>query len=433
MKYKESKIILEQNFEVASKFLDNLESTERIQKGFNTGTSTNLHYYLNNWFLFRVEFFGHDAIKIDYRNRKIPNKISKSLDFFAVLKKLVANSNPQNHHNFYQEIIVINNSNKEYLELLDEATEVYYKQTDFTDLANNIVQQNRPSISNIKSKQSVEQSRQNRIQAKNSNIRNASGINEGYYKINREERNLCAILFHTLLLDDNLNLFLKKIGCDFPIIDSEIGIYLEYAFIRDIWENIRNKFGITEGNKIKRKIILDNLNLSNTEKLEAMSVFDFNNFFVRSITRNPSSKEIESPGNWSIEKYDTNIQDNDEFLTACKFKWSFNAKPDIVINTSNDHAICIEGKFKSGEGSYPTNKNEKSIFHRRGIPFVGQLSIQVVIMNLLGIDSKFVLLANSRITSNTHDFYTWKEVFNELETSNCPTFIKEWLNRSDIK
>ena len=43
MAYLDSKIILEKNFEMASKFIDSLESHERIQKGFNIGTSINLN------------------------------------------------------------------------------------------------------------------------------------------------------------------------------------------------------------------------------------------------------------------------------------------------------------------------------------------------------------------------------------------------------
>lgn len=163
-----------------------------------------------------------------------------------------------------------------------------------------------------------------------------------------------------------------------------------------------------------------------------MSIPNFNNFFVQSKTRKPSSVEIESPGNWSIAKFDKNVSDNTEFLNICKFKWSFNAKPDIVVNTSNNQAICIEGKFKSGVGIYPTNKIEKEIFRRRNMPFVGQLEIQPEIMKILDIESKFVLLANSKIYSKSHDSYTWKEIFHALDISRCPTFIKKWINRDDI-
>lgn len=106
----------------------------------------------------------------------------------------------------------------------------------------------------------------------------------------------------------------------------------------------------------------------------------------------PSEKYIQSPGNWSISKFKDNFPDNDEFLKVCKFKWCFNVKPDIVIHTSNDHAICIEAKFESGEGIFPTKQTVKDEFNRRELKFVGQTEIQKKIMKLLGIKSKFLFL-----------------------------------------
>lgn len=433
MAYQENKRILESNFEIASLFIDNLQSHERIQKGFNIGTYTNLHFYLNNWFLFRIEFVGNDSIQISYKRRKVPNREIRSIGFLTGVRKIVGNSNLKHRHGFYNETIIIRNVNSYYLELVNQAIDKYYEQEVLKVVKqDSSIAINGNDLTEESSHPNHEDELFNKNEQKILNIRNASGINVSYFKINREERNLCAILFHTLLLGNNLNLFLKKIDCNFPIEDSEKSIYLEYAFIRDIWENIRKENGVIEGNKIKKKIILDILNLSNTNDLEKMSISNFNNFFVQSKTRKPSSNEIESPGNWSIAKFDKNASNNDEFLNICKFKWSFNAKPDIVINTSDNQAICIEGKFKSGEGIYPTNKTEKDIFHRRNLAFVGQLSIQPVIMHLLNIEAKYILLANSRIYSNTHNGFTWKEIFDELDTSQCPIFIKEWLKRDDI-
>ncbi len=78
-----------------------------------------------------------------------------------------------------------------------------------------------------------------------------------------------------------------------------------------------------------------------------MSIPNFNNFFVQSKTRKPSSVEIESPGNWSIAKFDENVSDNTEFLNICKFKWSFNAKPDIVVNTSKTKQFALRENLKA--------------------------------------------------------------------------------------
>lgn len=270
------------------------------------------------------------------------------------------------------------------------------------------------------------------------NIRSFLDFNEGYYSINREERNLAAIFYHSLLLRNNLNRFLLSIKCNFPIIEKETGIYFEYAFIRDLWSKIRKPdFTIVDENKLKRRLILDFLKPNNRPELENLSPFDFNRYF--GAVRTPSSDIIASPGNWSIKYYDNNIIDNEEFLKVCKFKWSFNAKPDIVIHTANDTAICIEAKYESGEGHYPSNRDEIEIFKRRfsqeennkGI-FIGQLSIQKKIMEeLLGIKTQFIFLVQkkgSKIDSNIMTL-TWSEAFESLDITDCPYFIKEWIKK----
>lgn len=257
------------------------------------------------------------------------------------------------------------------------------------------------------------------------NIRHILGFKDGYFKINREERNLAAIFYHTLLLDNNLKKFIEQIDCKFPIVENEMGIYFEYAFIRDLWSNIK------PDNHFKRKLILDLLQPNNRQDLEKLSVFDFNKYF--GAIRTLSTEHIASPGNWSIRYFHKNIADNDELLKVCKFKWCFNAKPDIVIHTTHNTAICIEEKFESGEGKYPANDVEKEIFNVRNIDLVGQLSIQKKIMEeILGIKTDFIFLVQRKSSNETHKAFTWKEVFANLNTEKCPYFIKEWLKRPDI-
>jgi hypothetical protein len=257
------------------------------------------------------------------------------------------------------------------------------------------------------------------------NIRQQLDYKDGYYKINREERNLAAIFYHTLLLGDNLKNFLIQIDSKFPLVDNEMGIYFEYAFIRDLWCSIK------PDNGFKRKLILDMLQPINRVDLEKLSIFDFNKYF--GANRTLSAEYIASPGNWSVRYFDKSILDNGEFLKVCKFKWCFNAKPDIVIHTSHTTAICIEAKFESGEGKYPSNDFEKEIFRNRGIDLVGQLSIQKKIMEeILGIQTEYIFLVQRKSMTETHKAWTWQEVFANLDTTMCPFFINEWLKRSDI-
>ena len=128
MGYYENKAILERNFPMAASFIDNLENRDRIHKGFNIGTHTNLHYYLYDWFLFRIEFPGFDAIKVDYKRRKIPNREIKSLEFLEAVKRIVKNSSSKSRPDFYQDAIIIRKINSEYLNLLNLAIDEYYNQ-----------------------------------------------------------------------------------------------------------------------------------------------------------------------------------------------------------------------------------------------------------------------------------------------------------------
>jgi hypothetical protein len=264
------------------------------------------------------------------------------------------------------------------------------------------------------------------------NIRTFLDYKNGYYLINREERNLAAIFYNLLLQGNNLNRFLATINCSFPVIDEEMAIYFEYAYLRDLWNNIDKKeLDIEKRNCIKKSTILEFLKPINSEELSKMSIFDFNKFFG-SVPR-PSSTDIQSPGNWSIRYYEDRIKNDDEFLKVSKFKWCFNAKPDIVIHTTHDSAICIEAKFESIEGKYPSNDREKEIFNRRGIPYVGQLHIQKKIMNdLLGIETKYIFLVQKKSLSDTHETFSWKEVFSKLDIADSPHFVQEWLKRPDI-
>jgi hypothetical protein len=260
------------------------------------------------------------------------------------------------------------------------------------------------------------------------NIREFIGFKNSYFAINREERNLAAIFYHTLLLKNNLQKFLNLIACDFTVDEKEFGIYFEYAYLRDLWYNIKGR-NIDEINDNKRELIYTFLKPYNVDELKKYDTGQFNSYFG-AVSRSPGY--IESPGNWSIDNYKRNIPDDQhqEFLKICKFKWSFNAKPDIVIHTSNNHAVCIEAKLESTEGFYPTKQKETEEFKRRGLEKVSQTTLQTKIMELLGIQTKFIFLIQKGNPSNT-SFQTivWKDVFSILDVESCPYFIKEWIKR----
>jgi len=253
------------------------------------------------------------------------------------------------------------------------------------------------------------------------NIREYLNWNSSYTAINREERNLAAILYHVLLLEDNLGRFLSLIRCPFEVLESEMGIFLEYAYPRDLWYQI-------EDNDTKRGLILELLKPKNVDELGEMSVLEFNSYF--GAVPGPSSRYVQSPGLWSVTRFDKTVEDDDEFLKTCMFKWAFNAKPDIVIHTSRDEAVCIEAKLVSSEGKYPQSGSEKRIFGSRGREHVKQTSLQKYLMeDVLGIDTQFVFLVQKPpVASDTHELLLWKDVFASLDVSGLPRFMHEIIS-----
>ena len=255
-------------------------------------------------------------------------------------------------------------------------------------------------------------------------IRKYFGWEKPYYLVSREERNLCAVLYYLLLSNNNLSRFLDWLGATSA--NAEVpAIYFEYSHLRDIWH------GIGDNQEKKQSYILDALSYPLDHQLRAASFYDFNSYF--GAVKEPSRKYIQSPGNWAISRYDHTIRDNDEFLRVSRFKWCFNAKPDIVIHLGDDKAICIEGKFESGEGFYPGTEKDKAAFSCRSIDPVSQTEIQRYIFELLGIDCDFFFLVanvgNGANAEGSHRPISWQDVFGVLDRTGAPTFISAWVDR----
>lgn len=270
------------------------------------------------------------------------------------------------------------------------------------------------------------------------NIREIAGF-ENYYSINREERNYAALLYAALLQKSNMMKFLNfcKIKED---VSEKAEIYFEYSLIRDLWKK--------KDNKVKAEIIKRYLGdqIKNDEFLTKS--FEENNWekindYFGVFTQKASSSDLQYPGNWSIKKFYPNFKDTpDDFLAVCKFKWAFNIKPDLVVHLPQDKAICIETKYESNEGKYPSTSEEKNIFKdifkeqlkEKGYKkkYIKQTVLQEYMMNhLLGIDTTFVLLCKTPSKIKTEDWIiklSWKEVFKDegkkIDTDWFPPFAK---------
>jgi len=255
------------------------------------------------------------------------------------------------------------------------------------------------------------------------NIRQISGIDSRYSEINREERNYAALFYHALLTDNNLEHFLKTCGIN-ENIGSDFGIYFEYSMLRDIWHRINSE-------SVKKEIIKRKLNISNIHEVLSKPIIEINKYF--GVMGEPSENEIQYPGHWAITKYNKNVINNEDFYNICKFKWAFNIKPDIVIHLNKDRAVCIEAKFESVEGSYPSQEKDKIIFEERKLPRVGQMELQKYMMeDLLGITTDFVFLVFKKTVSKTHKVLTWSEAFKGMRLENLPQFALDMLKNVNV-
>ena len=258
------------------------------------------------------------------------------------------------------------------------------------------------------------------------NVREILGWEGSYHEICREERNLSAILYHLLLLPENANRFLSLLDLSPDYGEDELEVYFEYSLLRDLW-------AVEVGRDVAkaRKVILESLPLPEDLGLADASILELNELF--GATPKASAEFIQSPARWSMDRFRKNIEDDELFLEICRFKWAFNAKPDIVIRTGAREMVCIEAKWFSPEGSYPTSAKEKAEFARRGLRRVKQTELQRYAMEqLLGYRTELVYLTrkpSSRSLFGDRHSITWREVFAALAMTNRPRFVRRWIDR----
>jgi hypothetical protein len=252
------------------------------------------------------------------------------------------------------------------------------------------------------------------------NIRQLAGIDPPYFQINREERNYAAIFFSALCQPGNAERFLRHLNIVSPV-SPEFGIYFEYAFLRDLWIQIPDE-------ATKKSIVRSLLPVTRIEAILQLPLIDINRTF--GVAGTPSADFLQFPGKWSVGKFHPNFPNDQDFLALCRFKWSFNIKPDIVVHIDKNTAICIEAKYGAGEGAYPSDEGEKAIFRERGLEYVRQTDLQRYMMNdILGIETVFLALVSSPIQSETHTSITWQEAFASLDIQELPAFAREMAYR----
>ena len=84
-----------------------------------------------------------------------------------------------------------------------------------------------------------------------------------------------------------------------------------------------------------------------------------------------SQKKVHSPARWGINSIFPNkdafphrrVPMMDVRKNACRLKWAFNVKPDIVIELKGKGIVCIEAKVESPEGRYASSRADKQALY----------------------------------------------------------------------
>ena len=162
-----------------------------------------------------------------------------------------------------------------------------------------------------------------------------------------------------------------------------------------------------------------------------------NSMFIRS----PSKTFLQSPANWQLLHFghpQARMSDAD-VIAACKLKWAFKAKPDLVLQPTPDMALCIELKLESGEGTYPAEPAERRLLRERKLYFEGgklpfpmrQTDLQRELMFcLFGERKASLLLVQKRTLVNRAGIIAWRDLIELLRVpADAPAFVREALKR----
>ncbi len=242
-----------------------------------------------------------------------------------------------------------------------------------------------------------------------------NNFSQPYMAINREERNLAAVLYAALLVNGNVTRLLDLVDYELPVDPSQTVAYFEYAFLRDLWD----QGGLD--NAGKRVLVSQLLATADVQSLASATTKEWNEHFGCG-GKTLSEKHVQSPGSWALTRYDANIPENDDFLATTRFKWCWNTKPDLVIHTTLEHALVIEAKLESGEGRYPSGTADRAVFARRGLGAVSQTELQQhMFSELLGIEiMPLFVVKNPGAVSPTHKQVRWHDIFEQLDLTGLP-------------
>ena len=266
-----------------------------------------------------------------------------------------------------------------------------------------------------------------------------------FYRFVREERLFCATLAHLLMQrGPNLGNFLRLVNGRLPEGSclpttrlEEAQVYVEFTFLRDSW----NLLGKNNDEKRERIFtLLSRVPGLGHYKSECFpnTIPEVNAFFLGSRGAKIVS-DIVYPGRWSVSTlFERFGKNREEFRNFCRFKWSFNIKPDMVVLLVGSQPLCIEAKLESPEGWYPSSAQERAIFENllgQGKGRVRQIELQrFMFEHLLASPCQTILIGRTAPVGGGEDapvlFLCWKEVFQELDLDSSVPYVRKLIEEN---
>jgi hypothetical protein len=258
-----------------------------------------------------------------------------------------------------------------------------------------------------------------------------AGGQRPYHAFNREERHLAAVLFHLLSHRRNVELLFALAGIAWPVDESAFGVYFEYSYLRDLWHVIGARGA--GANDVKRRAIIAMLKAQGFDAARGEAMAEcgtkaFNTVFVGK--EGASELYVQSPANWRLAEFVRTLPEDGDLVAACKIKWAFKAKPDIVIHADHERVVCLELKLESIEGTYPAAAAEKKLLRARGLFDAGgkglfpiaQCAIQrLAVEDLLGFECHLLYVTPRE--DSAAGVLSWRELHDGLDCRGLPPYM----------
>jgi hypothetical protein len=178
---------------------------------------------------------------------------------------------------------------------------------------------------------------------------------KSYYIINREERHFGFLFGSTIIHNEEFakEIFVKYntlIGSD--LTTKKYDIFLEVAALRDFWFDLGSSLEYSFDTHSRRRSVL-NIILQkkgyDTDIIDQEKVFWTNG--------NIGTGKLWCPSEWNITELKKFEKSENDLVSV---RWSFNAKPDVLI-VSNNCAVFIEIKVESGGGKSDSGYDQVKI------------------------------------------------------------------------